>query len=119
MENKDAQKVAFSRILAGDEEEKKCRAEMAEWSEDQLIAKSAKEPGLAPDIAARQILEERRRILEKKRFSTGMFIGIAGVLFSALAAWLAWKALPQAVEPQPVPAAPAVNKPHGADKPAN
>ena len=51
----------------GEDAERKLRAELADWDESRLIAKTVKAPGLAEDIAARQILEERRRKAESGR----------------------------------------------------
>ena len=51
----------------GEHEERRLRQEMADWDDDRLIAKTVKTPGLAEDIAARQILEERRRNAESSR----------------------------------------------------
>ena len=48
----------------GEDEERRLRIEMADWDDARLIAKTLKAPGLADDIAARQILEERRRQLD-------------------------------------------------------
>lgn len=97
----------------GEDAEQRLRVEMANWDEPQLIAKTVKAPGLAADIAARQILAYRQKSKETRRFQITVAIGIISISLSALAAWFAWKAIPQKLEPTSPTPEPAASAPSG------
>ena len=97
----------------GEHEEHRLRDEMADWNNDRLIAKTVKSTGLAADIAARQILEDRRAKREAKRFHITVAIGLIGLVLSAVAAWFAWKAIPEVPSILPAARQPPASVPSG------
>lgn len=53
----------------GEQEEDRFRAEMADWDDARLVAKTIKSPGLAAGIAAQQILHERHQKISESRYA--------------------------------------------------
>ena len=117
----------------GEDAERRLRAKMANWDDSLLIAKTVKSPGLAEDIAARQILEERRRKAESDRHAAvleelrkpqwktpGFWLAAVAAVTGCISVYPILRPQPQTDNPPSAATPkPAASNPHGGSTPAS